>query len=49
VRRGFKAEAERVCDRLRQQLGQRDDEALDPLVLASHLGVEVIPADRLVP
>jgi hypothetical protein len=49
VRRGFKAEAERICARLRQQLGRRDDEPLDPKEIARHLGVEVLPADQLVP
>jgi len=49
LRRGFKAEADRIGARLRQQLGNSDDDPLDPRDVAKLLGVEVLPADRLVP
>lgn len=41
MRRGFKAACERKAAALRQAIGLRSDEALDPKILAQHLGVPV--------
>jgi hypothetical protein len=49
LRRGFKAEAEREAARLRAELGLNSHDGLDPRVLAGHLKVAVVDADRLVP
>jgi len=49
VRRGFKAEAERLSVRLRSNLDVRPDERLDIDALAAEIGVEVRSADDLVP
>ena len=48
MRRGFKAEAERLAERTRASMGLRPRDRLDIRDLASHLKVEVIPADHLV-
>jgi IrrE N-terminal-like domain len=48
VRRGFKAEAERLAERTRTQMGLEPFGHLDIRDLAGHLDVEIIPADRLV-
>jgi Zn-dependent peptidase ImmA (M78 family) len=48
VRRGFKAEAERLAERTRTQMGLRPHDHLDIRDLARHLGVEVTRADQLV-
>lgn len=48
MRRGFKAEAERLADRTRTQMGLRPCDRLDIRDLARHLDVEVIRADQLV-
>lgn len=48
MRRGFKAEAERIAERTRAQMGLRSRDRLQVKALASHINVEVIPADRLV-
>jgi uncharacterized protein DUF955 len=48
MRRGFKAEAERLAVRLRTELGIKPDQHLDVDLLATHLGVEVRTADSLV-
>jgi Zn-dependent peptidase ImmA (M78 family) len=48
MRRGFKAEAERIASRVREEMGQPVDAALDPFLIAAHVGVQVVPADRLV-
>jgi hypothetical protein len=48
VRRGFKAEADRLAERTRTQMGLRPHDQTDIRQLAKHLNVEVIPADRLV-
>jgi Zn-dependent peptidase ImmA (M78 family) len=48
VRRGFKAEAERLAERARTDLGLRPHDQLGIRQLAKHLNVEVIPADYLV-
>ncbi len=48
MRRGFKAEAERLAERTRTQLGLRPQDQVGIRQLAKHLNVEVIAADRLV-
>jgi Zn-dependent peptidase ImmA (M78 family) len=48
VRRGFKAEAERLAERARTDLGLRPHDRLDIWQLAKHLNVEVMQADHLV-
>jgi len=48
LRRGFKAEAERIAARLRAELGLRADQPLDPQSIAAHIGVEVRSAADLV-
>ena len=48
MRRGFKAEAERLAERTRTQLGLRPHDQADIRQLAKHLNVEVIAADGLV-
>jgi Zn-dependent peptidase ImmA (M78 family) len=49
VRRGFKAEAERIATRLRDEMGQQPDAALDPHEVAAHIGIDIRAADDLVP
>lgn len=46
--RGFKAEAERVIEDIRSDLGFAEDQQIDPLRLAEHLDIEVRRADDLV-
>ncbi|MGP4028825.1 ImmA/IrrE family metallo-endopeptidase [Actinomadura sp. 3N407] len=46
--RGFKANAEREAVRLRRELGLAPHASLDILDLASHLGVKVVDAGRLI-
>jgi len=48
VQRGFKAEAERLAERTRTQMGLRPHDRLDIRGLADHLNVEVLSADKLV-
>ena len=48
MRRGFKAQADRLAERTRTQLGLRPYDQLDIRQLAKHLNVEVIPADHLI-
>jgi Zn-dependent peptidase ImmA (M78 family) len=48
VRRGFKAQAERLAERTRTQMSLRPHDPLDIRQLARHLNVEVIQADELV-
>lgn len=48
MRRGFKAEAERLADRTRTQMGLQPCDRLDIRDLARHLDVEIIRADQLV-
>ena len=48
MRRGFKAEAERIAARTREDMGKAADVALDPYELAAHLGIATRPADELV-
>jgi Zn-dependent peptidase ImmA (M78 family) len=47
VRRGFKAEAERIADSVRQEMGLGRDAALDAVALARHVGADVRCADEL--
>lgn len=49
MRRGFKAEAERLSVRLRSNLNVQPDERLDIDALAAEIGIEVRSADDLVP
>lgn len=49
MRRGFKAEAERLAIRMRTEIGIATDARVDLIKLAKHLGVEVRTADELVP
>ena len=48
MRRGFKAEAERLAERTRTQMDLRSCDPLGVRDLARHLNVEIIPADQLV-
>jgi len=48
MRRGFKAEAERLADRTRAQMGLKPVDRLAIRDLADHLKVEVFAADQLV-
>jgi hypothetical protein len=48
MRRGFKAEAERVASRLRRELGLGTGAVIDLEQLAAHIGVETRNADELV-
>lgn len=47
MRRGFKAEAERIASRVRRQMGVSATEALDTRALARHAGAEVRDAQEL--
>jgi Zn-dependent peptidase ImmA (M78 family) len=47
VRRGFKAEAERIADRVRKEMGLGRADALDAVELGRHIGAEVRCADEL--
>ncbi|HUY08334.1 MAG TPA: ImmA/IrrE family metallo-endopeptidase [Candidatus Dormibacteraeota bacterium] len=47
MRRGFKAEAERVAQTIRQELGKGAADRLDAVELARHIGAEVRRADEL--
>lgn len=49
MRRGFKAEAERLAAELRSRLGLKPEDALDLDHLATHLRVEIRSAAELVP
>lgn len=48
MRRGFKAQAERLAAELRTKLSCADDKPVPLDDLASHLGVELVSAERLV-
>jgi hypothetical protein len=48
VRRGFKAEAERLAMQVRGELGKKPTDPIDVAELAAHLGAEVRSADELV-
>lgn len=47
LRRGFKAEAERIAQSVRAELGLKPWQPLDCLALADHLGIEVITLREL--
>lgn len=48
LRRGFKAEAERLSLEIRGELGLRVQDRLDPWVLAEHYGLPVVSLEDLV-
>ena len=48
MRRGFKANAERLAQQLREQLGAGDSEPVPIDKLAAHLNVDVLAADEVV-
>jgi Zn-dependent peptidase ImmA (M78 family) len=48
VRRGFKAEAERLAKQVRKEIGKKPTDPIDVTELASHLGAEVRSAEELV-
>lgn len=47
MRRGFKAEAERLAACVRKEIGRRPSEHVDAVELARHVGAEVRCADEL--
>jgi Zn-dependent peptidase ImmA (M78 family) len=47
LRRGFKADAERIAESVRAELGLEPSQPLDCLALAHHLGIEVIALREL--
>lgn len=47
MRRGFKAEAERLAASVRKEMGKRPSEHVDAVELARHAGAEVRRADEL--
>jgi Zn-dependent peptidase ImmA (M78 family) len=47
VRRGYKAEAERIASRVRKEMGLASDDPLDAKALAEHVGATVRCADEL--
>jgi len=47
MRRGFKAEAERISQSLRLKMGVPQSDSLDAVALAKHVGAEVKRADDL--
>lgn len=47
MRRGFKAEAERLAARVRREMGKRATEHVDAVELARHAGAEIRCADEL--
>lgn len=49
LRRGFKAEAERVAERLRSSIGLSARDPASPSQIAEQLGVEIRSADELIP
>lgn len=48
MRRGFKAEAERLAERTRTQMGLQAHDRLDVMELARHVKVDLVSADNLV-
>ena len=48
LKRGFKAEAERIAERLRQEIGLAKDDAIDITHLAKRMNVSIVSADELV-
>jgi Zn-dependent peptidase ImmA (M78 family) len=49
LKRGFRAEAERMALQIRQELGLRPVDPLDLRALAARRGVDIVVADSLVP
>lgn len=49
LKRGFRADAERMALQIRQELGLRPIDPLDLRALASNYGVDIVAADSLVP
>lgn len=49
LRRGFKSEAERIADRIRRDAQLSTGVPVTPEILDTHLGVEIIAGDDLVP
>lgn len=47
MRRGFKADAERLAAKVRDEMGLGISDPLDAIELAGHIGVAVRPADEL--
>jgi Zn-dependent peptidase ImmA (M78 family) len=47
MRRGFKAEAERLAEKVRVEMGKRPSDPVDAVELASHVGATVRRADEL--
>jgi Zn-dependent peptidase ImmA (M78 family) len=47
MRRGFKAEAERIAHDVRTKIGKRPADPIDALDLAKHLGADIRRADEL--
>ncbi len=47
MHRGFKAEAERIAEKVREEMGLRPSDALDAVELARHVGADVRCADEL--
>jgi len=48
VRRGFKAEAERLASTIRSEMGLGPAEPVQAIAIAEHLGIDVRPADELI-
>lgn len=46
MRRGFKAEAERRAEQIREEMGKRPSDGLDAVELARHVGAEVRCTDE---
>jgi len=47
VRRGFKAESERIAEKVRSEMGKRPSDHVDAIDLAVHVGATVRAADEL--
>jgi Zn-dependent peptidase ImmA (M78 family) len=47
MRRGFKAEAERQAEQIREAMGKSPSDGLDAIELARHVGAQVRSADEL--
>ncbi|MGH2830559.1 MAG: ImmA/IrrE family metallo-endopeptidase [Actinomycetota bacterium] len=47
MRRGFKAEAERLAEQLRTEMGKRPFDQVGAIDIATHIGAEVMRADQL--
>lgn len=47
MRRGFRADAERLAQKVRAEMGKRSSDPLDAMELAQHMGADVRRADHL--